>query len=313
MAILRVVLKPPTIINEELEYKIEHDVPEWHNHLIYLLAYLRIVSVSVDCSGSTVTVHVTGGHLPYQYSYNSGTTFTSPTKDPYWTFSIDSGATYNIFVKDSDYDFYSWENISCSQITVNFEPVYLSLTSTGYITDETITQHTTSFSVTKNKLDTYSLSATTTNSTTFVGWSYDKPNLYSYVNCILLTGATEYTHTFVNNTTVYAIYVKNYDTVSFDVCYFPTLSGYSANQTDRDFYCVNCGLSGTTIPIYINGTDYATYGRDDSVWYSDSGCTILADTGYYKFPADENPSLYNIINGVVISVENCEGIKKKIC
>lgn len=306
MALLRVVLKPPTIINDELEYKIPHETMI-NNHLIYLLAYLRIVNVITDCSGSTITVEVAGGKPPYQYSYDNGLTFTSPTSSTGWTFSIDSGGTYNILVADSDNQTYAWDEITCNALTITFEPVYLTSYSVGYITDENDIIHTSSFGVIQNYLDIYSVSATTASGTSFLGWSLYKPTRYTYKNYDKLSTNSSYSHEARGNITIYGLFLND-GPVVIDIDQYPTTSGYTATNIDKQYYCTsgNTGSSGSTITIFFNKDDYEMFGIENIPWYLDEALTIPVPDGYYKLNSPNSP-MYQLLNGDAGADGNCNG------
>lgn len=302
----RVVLRPPVLLDhDDLEYKILPEIVD--HHLIYLLAYLRITSVITDCSGSTITVEVAGGKQPYQYSYDNGLTFTPPTSDTGWTFSIDSGATYNLLVIDSDNQSYGWDEITCNALLVTYEPVYLTDYSSGYITDENDVIHTSSFSVIQNYSEIYSVSATTASGTSFLGWSLYKPNRYTYNNYDKLTTNDSYTHTANGNITIYGWFLDD-GPVTIDIDQFPTTSGYTATNIDKEYYCTSgsTGSSGSTITIYFNKDDYAMFGIENIPWYFDPALTIPVPNGYYKINTPNSP-LYQLLDGVSGADGNCNG------
>lgn len=301
--ILRVVLRPPMLLNhDDLEYKIEHDVPAWHNHLIYLLALFKIVTVSLDCTGSTATVQVTGGRLPYQYSSDNGATFSAPTTNTTYLFTGLSGGIYNILAKDSIGNIYIWEQIICNNYIVTFEPVYLTNYSTGYITDEASVQHTTAFTVSGEKNTLYSVTETTTNGTSFIGWSLTKPDRYTYTDAFLIGTDPLFQHLFYSpKTTIYALFLID-GPVVLEFCYYVTLSGYIATDIDKQYYCSTCDIRTM---VYFNKNDYKTYGIGLITWYSDINLTTPVEDGYYKIYyinppliPPVNPPLYRLISGI---------------
>lgn len=252
--------------------------PQPHNQLVYLLPIpFKIMSVSVNCFLSTISIEVAGGVPPYEYSIDNGVTFSAPTTSTVYIFSDISSGYYDIYVRDSEGSIYRWERIYCNNIKVTFEPVYLTPISTGDING-----HTVAFDIYGDLNTTYAALATTTNSTLFYGWSLDKPDRFTYNSgWPLISSLNEYTHTFLSTNdsiVIYGIFYKDGPS-SQEFCFYPSESGYIATQPDIDNYCATCDLHKT---VYFNTYDYITYGIANIVWYLDPELSIFVESGYYK-------------------------------
>jgi hypothetical protein len=270
---------------------------------------LKIFNAEVNCLDLSVTISVMGGTPNYEYSIDNGLTFTAPTSSQSYTFTGLSEGSYDVFVRDANGDYYRWESVYCGSYNVTFEPIYLTSYSSGYILDENSTQHTTSFTILKNYLDTYNVNAIPTNGTTFIGWSLYKPDRYTYENVQILTTENLLQYIFNNNNIIiYAIFIKD-ESVSLDMCFYPTSIGYIATETDKEYYCTIC--NDVTI-VYFDKTAYESSDLENIIWYKDSGLTTVVDSGYYKI-STINPPLYRLSGGTAILDQYCSGNQNSCC
>jgi hypothetical protein len=164
--------------------------------------------------------------------------------------------------------------------TVTYEVYKVNSTATGYVTDGT----TSAQSLTKQVLinGSITISAITTNDTTFIGWSNVKGE-----GSLIQTNST-LTHVPIGNTTYYAVIKKN-NVITKDFCYY-------APSSDLNDICLSC----TSIrKVYFNPTDYQNSGFESITWYQDENLTILADNGFYK-ESDSSvvtPIIYQLTSG----------------
>ena len=164
--------------------------------------------------------------------------------------------------------------------TVTYEIFKVNSTATGYVTDGT----TSSQSLTKTILinSSTTISAVTTNDTTFIGWSNVKGDA-----SLIQTDPT-LSHVPIGNTTYYAVIKKN-NVITKDFCY------YSPNSDLNDI-CLACS---TTRKVYFNPTDYENSGFESITWYQDENLTIPVDNGFYK-ESDSSvvtPIIYQLTSG----------------
>jgi hypothetical protein len=171
---------------------------------------------------------------------------------------------------------------------VTYEIFKVNSTATGYVTDGT----TNAQSLTKTILvgSSTTISAVTTNDTTFIGWSNVKgEGSLIQTNPIL-------THVPVGNITYYAIINKN-NVITKDFCYYPP-------SDDLNDICLSCP---TTRKVYFNPTDYENDGFESITWYQDESLTIPVDNGFYK---DSNvdlvtPIIYELTSGTATKYGVC--------
>jgi hypothetical protein len=102
---------------------------------------------------------------------------------------------------------------------------------------------------------------------TFVGWSYSGDESTG----ILSTNASNYSHTVVDDITIYAI-VGLSDAISQEFCY------YSA-ATDQNTVCGSCS---TTVTVYFDRDLYTSNPLEDLIWYNSAALTTLASEGQYR-------------------------------
>jgi hypothetical protein len=163
---------------------------------------------------------------------------------------------------------------------VTYEIHKINSTATGYVTDGT----TSAQSLTKQVLinGSTTISAVTTNDTTFIGWSNVKgEGSLIQTNQVL-------THVPIGSTTYYAVIKKN-NAITKDFCYY-------APSSDLNDICLSC----TSIrKVYFNPTDYQNSGFESITWYQDENLTIPVDNGFYK-ESDSNiitPIIYELTSG----------------
>jgi hypothetical protein len=276
------------------------------------ILFFEILDVTLDCTENEVTITISGGTAPYFVSLDNGVTYSDEIYDTVITLPITSGPI-NILVTDSNENTppYRWEEISCDQIVITFIPIYLTETSEGYIMDEQLNQYSdeNGFSVTLDKLETYTSEAVPTNSTSFLGWSYINPLIDNYNKLPYISETASYTHTARETITIYGIFFKYIFSVPFTFCYFPLPEpGYVPTEDDLAYYCETCDNEAT---IYMDESELLNYGISGAVWYTDVDLTTVVPLGMYKYIVYNNDvetkTLYNIIEGNVISADVCDG------
>lgn len=270
------------------------------------LDYPLLMTADLDCTGNTLTMIVTGGTSPYQYSKDNGENYTSPTTATTYTYTGLTGTTFQPMVIDSVGNYYRWEQVSCDQITVTFIPIYLTSYSSGYLEDEDTISHTSGFTITQDAGTYYEVEGFPTSGSTFSGWTLYRPQSRGSVARIHFTETNPaYNHLFQTNITVYGIFIKD-GPVTGEYCYYPTTSGYTANDEDKAYYCSSCE---NTITVYFDKTEYYANGVDGSTWYVDEALTTVVSDGYYKLYSTEalGLTLYRLENGVPTPDGICDG------
>ena len=171
-------------------------------------------------------------------------------------------------------------------VTINYEIYKLNPEATGYVTDG-ITQ---SQILTKNVAwnSNMSITGVTTNSSTFVGWSFNKS-----VQGLIQTNPI-FNHIADLSATYYAIIDKTLP-VEKKFCKFSTTS----SQT------IICDSCETIITVYFNRALYEANGINNITWYKDRNLTTVVDNGYYKeyfeekTPTNVRPLIYRLVGGTI--------------
>lgn len=198
----------------------------------------------------------------------------------------DSSYVFTLPLYECNVDYSVIEIIQPEFITVNYEIFKLNPEATGYVTDN-ITQAqklTKSFLLGSNQ----SITGVTTNSSVFVGWSFEKGP-----NPLLQTGQV-FTHNVQTSATYYAIIDKVLP-VEKKFCKYAT--------TDSE--AIICDSCKTVITVYFNRSLYESQGINNVTWYKDRALTQVVDNGYYKeyfeeqTPTNRLISIYRLVNGLI--------------
>lgn len=197
-----------------------------------------------------------------------------------------SAIVFTLPVYSCDIDYTVMEIIEPLNVKLIYEIYKLNAEATGYVTDG-ITQTQT---LTKNVVwnSDMSITAVTTNSSTFVGWSFNKS-----VQGIFQTNPI-FNHSADLAATYYAIIDKVLP-IEKKFCKFST----TASQVT---ICDSCE---TIITVYFNRALYEANGINNITWYKDRNLTTVVDNGYYKEyfeekkPSELKPLIYRLVSGTI--------------
>jgi hypothetical protein len=275
---------------------------------------LVIIDADADCDLDRISITITGGIPPYQYSIDNGVTLTAPTDRTTQRFTGLPGGIYDVYVIDSDGSVYRWPEINCGNLHVTFIPIYLTSYSTGYLLDELGGHWTIPFEVIRPSLSTVDVIGTPTNTTVFLGWSYYTADRFTIDNTDMITTNPLLTYTFKNDNVIIYGYFIDDGPISIDFCYNAG-TGRDPLDDDKIYLCKTCAdLTGTTETIYFDKTEYMTLGIENTTWYKDSALTQLADNGYYVDSSQTYSTIYGVANGIPINYGTCpDGKLPLIC
>lgn len=183
-------------------------------------------------------------------------------------------------------DYTIMEVIQPENVTIIYEIYKLNPEATGYVTDG-VTQ---SQKLTKTVIwnSDMSITAVTTNSSTFVGWSYSKS-----VQGLIQTNPI-FTHSADLSITYYAIIDKVLP-IEKKFCKYSTTSSQS----------IICDSCETIVTVYFNSALYEANGINNITWYKDRLLTTVVDDGYYKeffeekIPTNVRPLIYRLVSGTI--------------
>ena len=197
-----------------------------------------------------------------------------------------SSYVFTLPVYECNIDYSVLEIVQPQFVTVNYEIHKLNPEATGYVTDG-ITQ---SQKLIKSFLvgSSQSITGVTTNSSVFVGWSFDKSEIPT------LQTNPIFTHTIQTSATYYAIIDKVFP-VEKKFCKYAT--------TDSEV--IICDSCKTVITVYFNKSLYESQGLNNVTWYKDRALTQVVDNGYYKeyfeeqTPTNNRTLIYRLVSGLI--------------
>jgi len=203
-----------------------------------------------------------------------------------YNIQCNSSYVFNLPVYECNIDYSVLEIVQPQFVTVNYEIHKLNSEATGYVTDG-ITQ---SQKLTKSFLvgSSQSITGVTTNSSVFVGWSFDKGSVPT------LQTNPIFTHTIQTSATYYAIIDKVFP-VEKKFCFY-------SSTTSQSIICDSCN---TVITVYFNRSLFESQGINNVTWYKDRALTQVVDDGYYKeyfeeqTPTNTRPLIYRLVNGLI--------------
>jgi len=166
----------------------------------------------------------------YEYSINDGVTYTAATSSTTYIFTGISGSIIPK-VRDSRGVIVASPQINCD-IAVKFVLLSVDKVGTGYITNLTGSNISSSFDVTQSYNSLYPVTASATSGSNLLGWTSYKDGVE--VNPFITTGST-YSHQFVNNNEIIYAAVKKNNTTTYKFCYY---SGSSVTSS----LCTSCNL-----------------------------------------------------------------------
>ncbi|MFW5847345.1 MAG: hypothetical protein ACOCVF_00300 [bacterium] len=244
---------------------------------------LEITDATIDCTGNTITVGVTGGTSPYEYSIDGGETYTDPVSESTYIFDeLDTALTYNVVVRDGNNNIFSWGEISCDMVTVTYVPYYINPLAEGGIEDESEALYEESFSVTLPWGSTYETTGNPSGNTSFLGWSYFEPNTRRGGRSVrYFTRFDKIDHKFTSDTTIYGVFDNTEigNPYNIRMCYYPSSNPDNTSTENLIYYCEECP---EIVVIYADRSDVYDLGLENVTWYKDPALTQLADDGFYK-------------------------------
>jgi hypothetical protein len=198
-------------------------------------------------------------------------------------------------VRDSRGIIVSAPQINCN-VAVKFVLLSVDGAGTGYITNSTGSNISSSFDVTQSYGSTYPVTASATSGSNFLGWTYNKDGVE--VNPFITTGSN-YSHSFINNNEIIYAAVKKNNTTTYKFCYY---TGSSVTSS----LCTSCA---TTSSVYFALSQLSGSGFISSSWYVSSSLTGSTPNGYYKLipfsgSAIDN-KIYSLTNGTASLFGTC--------
>ena len=244
------------------------------------------MTAAANCTGSTATLTVTGGVPGYQYSIDSGTTYTATTLSSSYTFTGIPGSIIPA-VKDSRGIVVYAPEINCS-VSATFVLLSVDDVGTGNINSPSGSTSTSSFNVTQSYGSYLYLTGSPTSGSTYLGWTQYSTNVES--NEYLTTGSI-YGHQFImNNDVIYAA-VKKDNVTTYKFCYY-------SGSTPTGSICTTCNQ---TASVYFNLSQYSGSGFASSSWFVSSSLTGSTPDGLYKLTSTNGVSvdsqIYSLTNG----------------
>jgi len=221
----------------------------------------------------------------YEYSINDGVTYTAATSSTTYIFTGVSGSILPK-VRDSRGVVVASPQIDCD-IAVKFILLSVDGAGTGYITNSTGSNISSSFDVTQSYNSSYPVTASATSGSNLLGWTLFGSNAEN--NQFITTGST-YSHQFLNNNEIIYAAVKKPNTTTLTFCYY-------TGSTPQNTICSTCLITSS---VYFNTSIYTGSGFN-ATWYKDTALSSSVDNGYYKILPVSGTTIsnqiYSLTNG----------------
>jgi len=273
--------------------------------------------VASSCAEGTITITISGGIAPYQYSINNGVTLTAPIYNTTYAFmGLVAGGVYNIYVRDNAGIVYRWTEIDCSGIYIEIIPIYLTPTASGfyrYFYDGPsyplrFWDLTQGMGVTEPYGMVVEAVGNPAGGTTFLGWSYELADRFTINNISWITEDETLIYTFkTDNIKIYGYFIDN-GPISLDLCFIAATIPSTISYNDKQFACTLCGENlGTTVTVYFDPVLYQANGIEGVTWYKDAALTTVVDNGYYLDGSQAFSTIYGVTTGIPINHGICDG------